>query len=130
MSTVKSCIIAFVIYSCEDGTRVALHEVFVRQFTNLFDVLTSKEDEEKSRDPFGNYHFLFQGLDSRVIMGLRDLLYTGKAYVTNSQREDLMSFLNEDVIPKPQLKSKKVSSEHVKNFSAIKKQSVNNSKIS
>ena len=100
----------------------------MRQFTNLFDVLTSKEDEEISRDPFGNYHFLFQGFDSRVIRGLRDLLYTGKAYVTNSQKEDLMSFLNEEVIPKPQLKSKKVLSEHVKNIGALKKQSVNNPK--
>ena len=42
----------------EDSSKIVLHEVMAREFTNLFDPFDF-QTEENLRDPFGNYVFIF-----------------------------------------------------------------------
>jgi len=89
------------IFLCsEDGSQFAIHEIIARQYTNLFDFIDTDE-EFTNQDPYGNYVFLFHGFDSEVLEGLRDLLYTGKACLTDERNKaDLLSLLAEDLTPR------------------------------
>ena len=93
-------VFSFFLSSSEDGSQFAIHEIIAREYTNLFDFIGTEEDCT-SQDPYGNYVFLFHGLDSEVLEGLRDLLYTGKACLTEERNKaDLLSLLAEDLTPR------------------------------
>ena len=93
----------------EEGPAVVLHEVVARQFTTLFDLIDGSS-EENLRDPFGNYIFIFQGLSNDILEGVRDVLYTGSAYLTNyKSKQAVLNLLNQDLMFKPHMQSKKQS---------------------
>ena len=100
LATFRSSTGANVFLCSEEGSKIALHEVIAREFTNLFDLFDFRT-EKNLRDPFGNYVFIFQGLSKDILEGLRDFLYTGVAYLPDQRsKQTLLNLLNKDLMHK------------------------------
>ena len=66
-------------FSSEDGYKSKFHEDMLRSYTTIFEIFKAEEDRGvSSRDVFGNYVFILEGVDWEAVKGLADLLYTGK----------------------------------------------------
>ena len=66
-------------FSSDSGGKVGFHEYMLRRHTTIFEAFKSDGDfGASSRDAFGNYVFILQGVDWEAVKGLADLLYTGK----------------------------------------------------
>ena len=96
-----------VILCCEGGRKLRFHEIFVRRFTKIFDVMKhlSREDVESLKDPFGNLVFIFQGISFPALNALSELIYSGNSVITEDIKSELLSLLKKDVSlacwPKP-----------------------------
>ena len=66
-----------------------------RQYTSLLD-----QFGPDLRDPYNNLVLILTGVAYSTLVALGELLYTGKATLTSEQsKEDLLSFLNEGLVP-------------------------------
>ena len=85
-------------YSCARGGKVALHEIVVRRFTNIFDKIKSSKVEDL-KDGDGNFVFILEGVDLLTLRGLSELLYTGAAtLLTEAHKKELFELLSSEVV--------------------------------
>jgi len=75
----------------DDGSKVLMHEILVRRFTNLLDAFDSTSIEEL-RDPYGSLVIILQGVDHETLQAISHLLYTGECQIAS---EEIMQALTQ-----------------------------------
>jgi len=83
----------------QDKLKVALHEVMVRRFTNIFDQVEKPfELRDELRDADGNFVFILPDIDYLTLRSLSELIYTGATCLTSEEcKRELLTLLPQAV---------------------------------
>lgn len=83
------------IFSSEDGYKISLHEILVRNFTKIFEMVDLPSTKEAdARDPMGGLTIILQDVSKNTLKALAELLYGGKCFVqSRKSKDDLMRLL-------------------------------------
>ena len=88
---------ANVILCSEDGFKVALHEVLVRNCTKIFRFCSNISNFDQLRDKNDFLCFVLQGASEEMLRGLSDFLYTGSCQgLSHNEKKNILGLLDNE----------------------------------
>ena len=103
---------ANVVLCNDDGSKVLMHEILVRRFTNILDAFDSTS-VEGLRDPFGSLVIILQGVEHETLQAVSNLLYTGECQITSEKSKQALAQILASSVTSQLLGASKIKKELV-----------------